>query len=388
MKLLTVVGARPQFIKAAVVSRAIAGANEARQGLPTLEEVIVHTGQHYDDDMSEVFFRDLEVPRPAYNLGVGSGSHGRQTGRMLEAIEPVIERERPDCLLVYGDTNSTLAGALAASKVRVPVAHVEAGLRSFNRDMPEEINRVVVDHLATHLFCPTEGAVKNLSCEGIVQGVHRVGDVMYDSLLYNLERAKSRADILSRLGLQPGSYALATIHRAETTRDATELRRLVSCLGAVGLPVIVPLHPRTKRALDLDDARLNLGEVRLIPPVSYHEMLTLEQHARLVVTDSGGVQKEAFLLRVPCVTLRNETEWWETVEAGWNRLAGTEPAAVAKEITASLDQTPSTPGSPYGVGRAGEAIVEVLLKESGSGRVRPEHGSEGTRKTRTQPVLP
>lgn len=366
MKLLTIVGARPQFIKAAVVSRAIMRANEARRDRPALEEVIVHTGQHYDDDMSEVFFRDLEVPRPAYNLGVGSGPHGRQTGRMLEAIEPVIGRERPDCVLVYGDTNSTLAGGLAASKLRVPVAHVEAGLRSFNRDMPEEINRIMVDHLATHLFCPTEGAVKNLSCEGIVRGVHRVGDVMYDSLLYNLERAKGRADTLARLGLQPRAYALATVHRAETTRQAEALRRLVSCLGAVGLPVILPLHPGTKKVLEGDDARLDLGDVRLIPPVSYHDMLSLEQHARVVVTDSGGVQKEAFLLRVPCVTLRNETEWRETVDAGWNRLAGTAPAAVAEAIRAALVQAPPSPVSPYGEGRAGEAIVEVLLSEERS----------------------
>ncbi len=387
MKLLTVVGARPQFIKAAVVSRAIARANEARRGLPALEERMVHTGQHYDDDMSEVFFRDLEVPRPAYNLGVGSGSHGRQTGRMLEAIEQVIERERPDCVLVYGDTNSTLAGGLAASKLRVPVAHVEAGLRSFNREMPEEINRVMVDHLSTHLFCPTEGAVHNLSGEGILRGVHRVGDVMYDSLLHNLERAKGRADILLRLGLSPRAYALATIHRAETTRDVGELRRLISCLGALGLPVILPLHPRTRQALERDDARLELGELRLVSPVSYHDMLSLEQHARLVVTDSGGVQKEAFLLRVPCVTLRNETEWRETVEAGWNRLAGTDPAAVAEAIAASLAHTPPSPESPYGVGRAGEAIVEVLLEELGSNGALKGNRDSGKRNKRGQPAL-
>ncbi len=387
MKLLTIIGARPQFIKAAVVSRAIARANETRHGTPTLHEVIVHTGQHYDEDMSEVFFRELEIPRPAYNLGVGSESHGRQTGRMLEAIEPVIEREGPDCVLVYGDTNSTLAGGLAASKLRVPVAHVEAGLRSFNRDMPEEINRVMVDHLATILFCPTEGAVKNLSCEGIMRGVHCVGDVMYDSLLHNIEQVKSRADILLRLGLQSRSYALATIHRAETTRDAHALRRLISCLGALGLPVIVPLHPRTKKALEAGDARLDLGEVRLISPVSYHEMLSLEQHARLVVTDSGGVQKEAFLLKVPCVTLRDETEWRETVEAGWNRLAGTDPASVAEAVKASLGQAPPSPGSPYGMGRAGEAIVEVLLNEFGSGKIRKGHMDDGNLKKRRRPVL-
>ncbi len=387
MKLLTVVGARPQFIKAAVVSRAIARANEARRGMPALEEVIVHTGQHYDDDMSEVFFRDLEIPRPAHNLGVGSGSHGLQTGRMLEAIETVIERESPDCVLVYGDTNSTLAGGLAASKLRVPVAHVEAGLRSFNRDMPEEINRVLVDHLAAILFCPTEGAVKNLNCEGIVRGVHCVGDVMYDSLLHNLEWAKSGAHILLRLGLQPGSYALATIHRAETTRQAEELRRLISCLGAVGLPVILPLHPRTRKVLERDVARLDLGQVRLIPPVSYHDMLSLERHARVVVTDSGGVQKEAFLLRVPCVTLRNETEWRETVDAGWNRLAGTDPAAVEEAIHASLAQVPPSPGSPYGVGRAGEAIVEVLLNELGPGLGPGSHTGDAMGKHRRQPAL-
>lgn len=220
-----------------------------------------------------------------------------------------------------------------------------------------------------------------------MRGVHCVGDVMYDSLLHNIEQVKSRADILLRLGLQSRSYALATIHRAETTRDAHALRRLISCLGALGLPVIVPLHPRTKKALEADDARLDLGEVRLISPVSYHEMLSLEQHARLVVTDSGGVQKEAFLLKVPCVTLRDETEWRETVEAGWNRLAGTDPASVAEAVKASLGQAPPSPGSPYGMGRAGEAIVEVLLNEFGSGQIPKGHMDDGNRKKRRRPVL-
>ena len=360
MKLVTVVGARPQFIKAAVVSRAIPAFNARRHRDHQIQEVMVHTGQHYDDNMSAVFFQELNIPEPAHHLGVGSGPHGQQTARMLERLEPVLERERPDLVLVYGDTNSTLAGSLAASKLRIPVAHVEAGLRSYNRAMPEEVNRVVTDHLSALLFCPTDRAVKNLSCEGLVAGVHQVGDVMYDSLLYNLAQANRRAGVLAELGLQPGQYGMATIHRAETTDRPETVTGILSALGRLGLSIVVPLHPRTRAVLDAAGVGHVSGPVRLIAPVSYHEMLILERHARLILTDSGGVQKEAFLLGVPCVTLRNETEWGETVEAGWNHLAGTDPDAVAAAARSALDAKPSERGQPYGDGHAAEAIVQLL----------------------------
>ena len=358
MKLVTVVGARPQFIKAAVVSRAIATLN-GRAGGRRMEEMLVHTGQHYDDNMSAVFFQELHMPAPAHHLGVGSGPHGQQTGRMLDGLERVMQQERPDLVMVYGDTNSTLAGALAASKLGLPVAHVEAGLRSYNRAMPEEINRVVADHLSALLLCPTARAVKNLSCEGLVAGVHQVGDVMYDSLLFNLKQAGQHAEMLSRLGLQPGRYGLATIHRAESTDRPATLRTLLATLGNLGLPVVLPLHPRTKAAMQAAGVEAP-AHVLAIPPVSYHEMLILERHARIILTDSGGVQKEAFLLGVPCVTLRNETEWVETVEAGLNRVAGTEPETILAAARAFLTETPSTSMKPYGDGHAAEAILQVL----------------------------
>jgi len=367
IKLLTVVGARPQFIKAAVVSRAILAFNARTHRDRRIQEVMVHTGQHYDDNMSAIFFQELQIPPPAHHLGVGSGPQGQQTGRMLEGLELVIEEERPDLVLVYGDTNSTLAGSLAASKLRIPVAHVEAGLRSYNRAMPEEVNRMVTDRLSALLFCPTTRAVKNLSCEGIAAGVHLVGDVMYDSLLYNLDQAQRHVRILDSLNLHHQDYALATVHRAETADQPEIVRALFSAFGRLGFLVVVPLHPRTQAVLQ----RAGLAEfsngVRVVPPVSYHEMLLLEKHAKLILTDSGGVQKEAFLLRVPCVTLRRETEWVETVEAGWNRLAGTEPDAVVVTARACLEALPPEPGNPYGDGHAAEKILEIIAG-SQSGR--------------------
>jgi UDP-GlcNAc3NAcA epimerase len=360
MKVLTVVGARPQFIKAAVVSRAVPAFNASRHSDHRIQEVMVHTGQHYDDNMSAVFFQELKIQEPAHHLGVRSGPHGQQTARMLERLEPVMERERPDLVLVYGDTNSTLAGSLAASKLGIPVAHVEAGLRSYNRAMPEELNRVVTDHLSALLFCPTDHAVKNLSCEGIVTGVHRVGDVMYDSLLYNLARADRRAGVLAELSLQPGQYGVATIHRAESTDCPETVTSILSALGRLGLPIVVPLHPRTRAVLDGAGGWHVSGPVRLIAPVSYHEMLVLERHARLILTDSGGVQKEAFLLGVPCVTLRNETEWVETVEAGWNRVAGTAPDDVEAMARLALEEVRPERRQPYGDGHAAEAILGIV----------------------------
>lgn len=362
MKILTVIGARPQFIKAAVVTRAVAAYNAKAVAAPQIDQVMLHTGQHYDDDMSGVFFRELGIPAPTHNLGVGSGSHGEQTGRMLAGIERVLFQEKPDCVLVYGDTNSTLAGGLAASKLNIPVAHVEAGLRSRNGAMPEEINRVLVDHLSSLLLCPTSRAQKNLSCEGLVRGVHVVGDVMYDSLLYNLDRANGHIQVLTRLGLKPGEYGLATLHRAETTCQPEILKELVQAMGLVGLPIVVPLHPRTRDVLNKAGEWSTPKCVRLVAPFSYHDMLVMEKHARIILTDSGGVQKEAFMMRVPCVTLRNETEWTETVETGWNHLAGIDPERLVTMAHAALNQRLSDPGCPYGDGHSAERILGLLIQ--------------------------
>lgn len=354
MKVLTVVGARPQFIKAAAVSKTIAEVGG-------LEEVILHTGQHYDPALSEVFFSELSIPSPRYNLEIGSGTHGVQTGRMLADIERVILEEKPDWLLVYGDTNSTLAGALAAVKLHVPVAHVEAGLRSFNRRMPEEINRVMTDHVSTLLFTPTQTATNNLAREGVHGSqVIEVGDVMFDAILA-FQEIKGASNLLSQLNLQPKSYVLATIHRAENTNDPARLTAIVEGLNTVAeqIEVVLPLHPRTRK--HLADSHLHSDMIRIIEPVGYLEMLQLESNAMLVATDSGGVQKEAYFHRVPCVTLRDETEWTELVEAGWNLLCPpTEAATVTQAILSRL----STQGDAvqlYGDGNASAQIVRHML---------------------------
>jgi|WetSurMetagenome_2_1015567.scaffolds.fasta_scaffold09745_1 UDP-GlcNAc3NAcA epimerase len=369
IKIITVVGARPQFIKAASVSRAIAANNQAGGG-PGIDELIVHTGQHYDDSMSRVFFDELHIPDPAVNLGVGSGSHGRQTGAMLERLETVFEEGKPDYVLVYGDTNSTLAGALAAAKLHIPVAHVESGLRSFNRRMPEEINRVVADHLASILFCPTETAVRNLAKEGITRGVHQVGDVMYDSVLFNMALAERSSDVLDRLGLPPKSYYLATVHRAENTDDPQRLQGILTAFRQFDRPVVLPLHPRTRKTLG-EGLREVGGHVRIIDPVPYLDMLRLEKSARLILTDSGGVQKEAYWFGVPCVTLRDETEWVELVEAGCNRTTGTDPEAILGAVgdfeRAGAALPPDRPTHLYGDGHSSERIVAVLLRTADHG---------------------
>ena len=364
MKILTIVGARPQFIKAAPVSRAIRKQNT---------ETLVHTGQHYDDNMSGVFFRELGIPAPDYNLEVGSGGHGEQTGLMLQRLEPLVEQEQPDLLLVYGDTNSTLAGALTAAKLHIPLAHVEAGLRSFDRRMPEEINRVVADQLSNLLFCPTLTAVDNLKREGIGsnekldQHIYEVGDVMYDAVLHNLALAETHAvPQLASLGVKPQGYTLATVHRAASTDDADRLRSIVAALAQIGSkaqPVIFPVHPRTRKVM----ATLGIvpgDKVRLIEPVGYLEMLNLERNARLIITDSGGVQKEAYFLAVPCLTLRDETEWVETVASGWNRLVGTDTNKIVTEAQGwAQGSTPTDPPPPlFGNGHAGERIAEMLAR--------------------------
>lgn len=312
MKVVSIVGARPQFIKASPISRLLRQQHT---------EILVHTGQHYDENMSDVFFEELEIPTPEYHLGVGSASHGAQTGAMLIGIEEVLVKEKPDWVLVYGDTNSTLAGALAASKLHFKVAHVEAGLRSFNHEMPEEINRIVADHLSTLLFCPSQTAVNNLANEGITQGVHLVGDVMAEALAFAANKAKTHSDILSQLSLSEGKYLLATVHRAENTDDPIRLRNIIEAFNTIQEPIVFPVHPRTQKEINklhysLDD------HVLMLEPLGYLDMVRLEASARVILTDSGGIQKEAYWLGVPCVTLRNETEWVETVETDWNKLTG------------------------------------------------------------------
>ena len=357
MKVVTVVGARPQFIKAAPVSRAL-----REQGIV---EVLVHTGQHYDANMSDVFFGELSIPEPHYNLGIGSAAHGAQTGRMLEALESVLLGERPDWVVVYGDTNSTLAGALAATKLGMPVAHVEAGLRSFNRAMPEEINRVLTDHASDLLLTPTDVASSNLIREGVApERIHQVGDVMFDAALQFGECARAKGQVLQRLGLERRGYVLATVHRAESTNNRARLRAIFEGLVEIGTDetVVMPVHPRTRAALDACGLLASVGDrLRLIDPLGYLDMLQLESNAQLIVTDSGGVQKEAFFVGVPCVTLRAETEWTELVGMGWNRLVPpTDARSVADGIRAGLAAPPGADERPYGDGRSAARIARLL----------------------------
>jgi UDP-GlcNAc3NAcA epimerase len=349
-RFVTVLGARPQFVKAGPLSLAL----RARA-----TEIIVHTGQHYDPSMSDVFFEELALPRPDYNLGIGGGGQGAQTGAMLEATERVLEAERPDAVIVYGDTNSTLAGALAAAKLHIPVAHVEAGLRSFNRRMPEEINRVLTDHVSTWLFAPSTASATLLAAEGILHGVHVVGDIMKDAVNAHLPRARERSTVLERLGLTSGEFVVATIHRAENTDYPSRLASLLGALGALGRRVVLPLHPRTASRL----ASLGLScppSVSLVQPVGYLDMLRLVVEAACVATDSGGLQKEAFYAGTPCVTLRTETEWKETVDAGWNMLC--EPSAAALTAAVARMTRPRPPAPElYGDGHAARRIVDLLL---------------------------
>lgn len=351
MKILTVLGARPQFIKAAVVSRILRVWN--------LVEVLVHTGQHYDQNMSDVFFRDLDIPEPAYNLGVGGGGHGQNTGRMLEGLERLMLAEKPDWVLVYGDTDSTLAGALAAAKLHIPIAHVEAGLRSFNRRMPEEINRVLTDHVSTKLFAPTQVAEGNLLHEGIERSkIDIVGDVMYDAALF-YEKGARAPSFFNERKLAQGGFVLCTVHRAENTDSPTRMKAIFDGLATSSVPVVLPLHPRTKARLT--DSGLSLpSNVIVVDPVGYLEMVWLEANCAVIATDSGGVQKEAYFHKKGCVTLRDETEWVELVEAGYNKIVGCDSAKIEAAL-AVMTEVKFDDSRLYGDGHAGEKIVKTLL---------------------------
>lgn len=352
MKVVTIVGARPQFIKCAPVSRALRRKHT---------EILVHTGQHYDYGMSDVFFKELDIPSPDYNLGIGSGTHGHQTGAMLAAIEDVLIKEQPDMLLVYGDTNSTVAGALAAAKLHIPVVHVEAGLRSFDRRMPEEINRVMTDHLSDILFCPTETAVANLKNEGIVKGVYHVGDVMTDAVMFNRERAEQQSHILENVGVRSKEYIAATIHRPSNTDSIENMQAIFKAFASCDKTIVFPIHPRTRKYLN--EYHLVIPKnVILIDPLGYLDMLRLMANAERIVTDSGGVQKEAYLLKVPCITLRENTEWIETLTGGWNILVNSsDPAMIAKAVTEPRNPDMWLP--VFGDGCGAEKIVAYLEKQ-------------------------
>jgi UDP-N-acetylglucosamine 2-epimerase len=353
MKVVTIVGARPQFIKAAPVSKAL------REG--GHQEFLVHTGQHYDYGMSEVFFEELNIPEPDVNLAMGSGDHGWQTGQMLIGIEKVLIGQKPDWVLVYGDTNSTLAGALAAVKLHLPLAHVEAGLRSFNREMPEEHNRVLTDHCADLLFCPTQTAVDNLTKEGITHGVNLVGDTMYDAVIQYGEIARQRSTILKDLGLQPKGYLLATVHRQSNTDNPENLRNILAAFAEIEEPIIFPVHPRTRQKINelgFLNKKSKIKNPKYIDPVGYLDMLILEQSACLILTDSGGVQKEAYWLGVPCVTMRNETEWLETVQTGWNILTGADTERIVQAVQST--SLPTTRPLDYGDCQAAYKIIDIL----------------------------
>ena len=352
IKIVTIIGARPQFIKAATLSRVVRGRND-------IKEIIIHTGQHYDINMSQIFFKELDIPAPDINLEVGSGLHGKQTGKMLEGIEEALIDNPPDWVLVYGDTNSTLAGALAAAKLDIPVAHVEAGLRSFNRTMPEEINRITTDHISRLLFAPTLHAMQLLDKEGLSDRAILSGDVMFDSILYYKEIARQRFSVNQIIDVDLGKYYLATIHRQENTDNFKNLQSIFLAFSELDMPVIIPLHPRTLKMMDEVSYRSN---VKIIPPVGYLEMITLLDNCYKVLTDSGGLQKEAFFLQKPCITLRDETEWIETLEDGWNFIAGADKQKILDNI--NLPQTGNQKNF-FGDGKASEKIVEFLVRNSG-----------------------
>lgn len=347
MKIISIVGTRPQFIKSALVSRRLRIAGH--------KEILVHTGQHYDEEMSQIFFKELELPEPDVQLQVGSGTHAWQTGTMMIEIEKILLGDRVDRMLVYGDCNTTLAGALAACKLKIPIAHVEAGLRSFNRAMPEEHNRILTDHCSNLLFCPTQTAVNNLSKEGIEEGVHWVGDTMYDAVLKFSNFAEQRSDILKRLGIRSKNYLLVTLHRPEMTDNPENLNNIMSILARLGEAIVFPVHPRTRKKI----SELSGTRLKMIKPVGYLNMLVLEKNARAILTDSGGVQKEAYFLKVPCLTLRSETEWIETIASGWNTLVGKDGSGILVKLK-NLKHPSDNQRSLFGNGRASERIVDIL----------------------------
>lgn len=371
IRLLSIVGARPQFIKLAPLTRAVARWNETQP--QPIEHLTLHTGQHYDHSMSDIFFEEMEIPRPNINLGVGSGKHGAQTGTMLTGIESVLLERKPDMLIIFGDTNSTLAGALAAAKLHIPVAHVEAGLRSFNRRMPEEINRITSDHVSDILLAPTPTAVANLANEGLAERTVRTGDIMYDTVLHNLALAREKSDLIERLALTPQQYAVVTVHRAENTDAPKRLRALLDSFNAIaaeGMPIVFPMHPRTKNLLPkvLPDWQPH-ASLRVIEPLGYLNMVRLVSESRLVMTDSGGLQKEAFFMQIPCITLRDETEWVETVEAEGNVIVGADPERLraaydhwqARLSAGPMDFTEEIRAC-FGSGRSGEETLEAVVK--------------------------
>ena len=377
MRIVTIVGARPQFIKAAMLSREISRRVDAGTS-PTVEELTIHTGQHFDENMSAIFFDQLNIPEPSHHLGIGGGSHGQMTGRMIEAIERILMDVRPDWVLVYGDTNSTLAGALAAVKLLIPVAHVEAGLRSFNRRMPEEINRVLTDHAASLLFAPTEAAVANLRREGVDERkIALVGDVMFEAMLFYRELASSTSTVLEDIGVEPGQFILATVHRAENTDDRERLAGIIEGLSRLSTlaRVVLPLHPRTAKMLREHDLKSQADHgLTLIDPVGYLDMVRLESSAMLIATDSGGVQKEAFFNRVPCLTLRDETEWVELIEAGANLLVGADPGLIEQAGREMIKRTvPDV--NLYGEGNVAAAILDRLSDEQMAVRQAPASAS-------------
>jgi UDP-GlcNAc3NAcA epimerase len=372
-KFLSITGVRPQFVKAAMVCAAAERYNRAQPREAQVQHLLLNTGQHYDYGMADVFFQQLPLPRPDYNLGVGSGSHGAQTAAMLEKIEQVLLADKPDCVIVYGDTNSTLAGALAAVKLHIPVAHVESGLRSFNRRMPEEINRIVADHLASVLLCPTHGAVEQLSREGITENVYFTGDVMLDAVQIFAAVAAKNSTVLNDLGVAAKKYILVTIHRAENTDSPERIEELVETLCRLDRPTIFSLHPRLRSKLDQEywalSARLEgASHIKITPPLSYLDMLHTESNAQLIMTDSGGVQKEAYFLGTPCLTLRDETEWTETLQDGWNQVVGTSPTKILPVVKSLWSNNGSSPAgkpvlSSFGDGCAGDNILQILAQK-------------------------
>ncbi len=364
MKIITILGARPQFIKASALCRAI------KNGFNTqIAEIIVHTGQHYDDNMSQVFFDELQIPKPHYNLGIGGQSHNIMTGNMLIGLEPILIKEKPDYILVYGDTNSTLAGALVASKLHIPIAHVEAGLRSFNNFMPEEINRIITDRISDILFCPTEVAMQNCAHEALSDKAFNVGDIMVDVALY-YQKIAQNSDILPKNNLTKQNYILATLHRQENTDDKQRLMAILDALQAANknIQVVLPIHPRTKKIIHELGMNHLLNGLKILDPLPYIDMIQLQQNARIIMTDSGGIQKEAFVFQVPCITMRDQTEWRETITSGWNYLVGADGELIKKKIDFFMNNATTNDKSyPYGRGDSAEKILNILLTRGKNG---------------------